>query len=208
MNRTQGILTAGTLTLVMVGAVTVFGRLNPVSAKDGSDKTTPEAAIQEVVQADTQQSDFEAQQAALLAQQTALEQELQVMREREAEYNAEIEDANNTIAELTDAVAAGQSLNQAQMAQAQQTIEGLRNSLAVMQAREAEYTAQIEAANQSIMTLQGYIDNMAAQQAAQPAPQQVIAPAQPAAPSYEDDDHYEDEGHEGEHEGEHEGDDD
>ncbi len=206
MNRTQGILTAGTLTLVVAGAVTVFGRLNPAAAKGGSDTAAPEAATQEVVQADTQQQiDFQAQQDALLAQQAALEQELQVMREREAEYNAEIEDANNTIAELTDAVAAGQSLNQAQMAQAQQTIEELRGSLAVMQAREAEYAAQIEAANQSIMTLQGYIDNMAAQQAAQPAPQQVIVPVQPAAPSYEDDDHYEDEG---EHEGEHEGDDD
>jgi chromosome segregation ATPase len=205
MNRTQGILTAGTLTLVVAGAVTVFGRLNPAAAKGGSD-TAPEAATQEVVQADTQQQiDFQAQQEALLAQQAALEQELQVMRQRETEYNAEIEDANNTIAELTDAVAAGQSLNQAQMAQAQQTIEELRGSLAVMQAREAEYTAQIEAANQSIMTLQGYIDNMAAQQAAPPAPQQIVAPAQPAAPSYGDDDHYE---NEGEHEGEHEGDDD
>jgi chromosome segregation ATPase len=203
MNRTQGILTAGTLTLVVAGAVTVFGRLNPAAAKDGSDTAAPEAATQEVMQADTQpQIDFQAQQDALLAQQAALEQELQVMRQREAEYNAEIEDANNTIAELTDALAAGQSLNQAQMAQAQQTIEGLRNSLAVMQTREAEYTAQIEAANQSIMTLQGYIDNMAAQQAAQPAPQQVSAPAPAPAQSYEDDDHYEHE------EGEHEGDDD
>lgn len=168
MNRIQGILAAGTLTLVMVGAIVAFGRFNPASAEN----TTAPTSAPDMTQID--------------AQQDQLQQELDLMQQREAEYAAQIEAANDTIAQLMADQTSGSTAEPAQISDAQQTIAELQASLAVMQQREQQYAAQIEAANQSILTLQSYINENNA----------AVAGGSATAPSYESDEHdeYDDDG--------------
>lgn len=189
MTRIQGILAAGTLTVIVIASVLAFGNFGFARADSNAGATIPNPA-------ETQQ---------IVDQQQALQETLSVMQQREAEYNAQLEAANQTIARLEQAQIGTLSNEQAgaELQAASQTISQLEASLAVMQQRETQYAAQIEAANQSILQLQNYIDQMNGQAA--PSQQASVQQQAPAASSYSDDDHYEEFEYEDEHEFEHEG---
>lgn len=188
MTRIKGILAAGTLTVIVIASVLAFGNFDFARADSNASTAVPTPA-------ETQQ---------IVQQQQALQETLTVMQQREAEYNAQLQAANQTIARLEADQIGSLSAEQAtaQLQEANQTISQLQSSLAVMQQREAQYAAQIEAANQSILQLQGYIDQMNGQAALS---QQVSVQQAPSSSSGEQHEQFE---HESEHEFEHEGGDD
>lgn len=194
MNRLQAILAAGTLTAVVLAAVLVFGGFDFARAFAGD--STPPAPTPDAEQ--------------LQAEQQQLQATLTLMRQREAEYQAQIEAANQTISRLeADLTEGAPAPTDAQLREAYQTIEQLQATVGTMQQRETQYASQIEAANQTILQLQDYINQ--SQASGQPAAVQQARPAANALSSGyvgeyehedEDDDWREDEGehHEEEHE--------
>jgi hypothetical protein len=90
---------------------------------------------------------------ALQAQNAELQALLEQMVQREAEYQTRLQEANATILATPPSIAAdppqGSQLQAYQAQNAQ-----LQEALALMQSREAEYQAQLEAANQQIQQQQ------------------------------------------------------
>ena len=105
MNRKKGILAAGTLTgLVLITILGLgFGNLGAL-ASGGSDST----AVQQVIPQEPQISTTDPAAAeAVQAWQdysSELEQTVRVMQEREAAYQSQLDQANNTIVNLQDQV--------------------------------------------------------------------------------------------------------
>lgn len=142
---------------------------------------------------------------ALQTRNAEMESLLQEMAQRESEYQNRLREANQAILnvnppapDLNVTTADPQQNSQLQAYQAQN--EQLKQALEVMQAREAEYQAQIEAANALLQ-----------QQQAAPAAQ-AITVAQPASATgqghYEDDDDddhddYDDDDYDDDHDDDH-----
>jgi prophage DNA circulation protein len=105
MNRTKGILAAGTLTGLVIITLLGLGFSNLGAAKDSVSET---AVPQEVIPQEPQiaATDPAAQEAVQAWQDYSaeLEQTIRVMQERENAYQAQIEAANQTIVQLQDQV--------------------------------------------------------------------------------------------------------
>ncbi len=195
MDRTKLINVMAALSLTSIVILTFIG----FSFSDrlfSSDTTAAEAAVSEQapslmdvvgnVVADPANDPKLAQQTQIEALQNRnaeMEALLEQMVQREVEYQNRLREANGTILSNAPAApsltsnqpAAGQDASlQAYQAQNQQ----LREALAVMQTREAEYQAQLEAANAQRQQLVQPSD------AAQPAVNNV------AGNNYDDDDDY------------------
>ena len=95
------------------------------------------------------------------------------MEEREASYQTQIETAEQTIVELESTIEEVQAKiasNEEQLVQMEAEYANasgyswsLQEQRDVLAAQEAEYTAQIESANQTILTLQAQISQMTGQ---------------------------------------------
>jgi hypothetical protein len=106
MNRTKGILAAGTLTgLVIITLLGLgFGNLGALAAGGNeSDTAVPQELPQEPQITTTDPAAAEAVQA-WQEYSTELEQTVRVMQEREAAYQSQINSANDTIVNLQDQV--------------------------------------------------------------------------------------------------------
>ncbi|MCB8927748.1 MAG: hypothetical protein H6652_19205 [Ardenticatenaceae bacterium] len=105
MNRKKGILAAGTLTgLVLITILGLgFGNLGAL-ASGGSSDTAVQQEIPQQPQVDT--TDPAAAEAVQAWQDysSELEQTVRVMQEREAAYQSQLDQANNTIVNLQDQV--------------------------------------------------------------------------------------------------------
>ena len=105
MNRKKGILAAGTLTgLVLITILGLgFGNLGAL-ASGGSSDTAVQQEIPQQRQVDT--TDPAAAEAVQAWQDysSELEQTVRVMQEREAAYQSQLDQANNTIVNLQDQV--------------------------------------------------------------------------------------------------------
>ncbi len=103
MNRTKGILAAGTLTGLVVVTLLALGFSN-IGAKSGDEETGVTEPTPVVVQ---QPVDNSADEAAVQAWQdytAQLENTVNTMQSRENEYQAQLEAANQTIIGLQDQV--------------------------------------------------------------------------------------------------------
>lgn len=103
MNRMKGILAAGTLTGVIVLTILVFG-FGSTNAQSQEAATTQDIVVQPVVMPDNSETAVtnSAELQSLQDYNQQLEAALQVMQEREAVYQAQIEQANRTVLELQD----------------------------------------------------------------------------------------------------------
>ena len=105
MNRKKGIFAAGTLTgLVLITILGLgFGNLGAL-ASGGSSDTAVQQEIPQQPQVDT--TDPAAAEAVQAWQDysSELEQTVRVMQEREAAYQSQLDQANNTIVNLQDQV--------------------------------------------------------------------------------------------------------
>ena len=105
MNRKKGILAAGTLTgLVLITILGLgFGNLGAL-ASGGSSDTAVQQEIPQQPQVDS--TDPAAAEAVQAWQDysSELEQTVRVMQEREAAYQSQLDQANNTIVNLQDQV--------------------------------------------------------------------------------------------------------
>lgn len=104
MNRTKGILAAGTLTgLVLVTLLGLgLGNLGAFSGS-GSDTAVPQTIPQEPQLTTTDPAAEEAVQA-WQEYSTELEQTVRVMQDREAAYQTQLDAANQTIVNLQDQI--------------------------------------------------------------------------------------------------------
>ena len=106
MNRKKGILAAGTLTgLVLITILGLgFGNLGALASDSGSSDTAVQQEIPQQPQVDT--TDPAAAEAVQAWQDysSELEQTVRVMQEREAAYQSQLDQANNTIVNLQDQV--------------------------------------------------------------------------------------------------------
>ena len=106
MNRTKGILAAGTLTGLVIITLLGLGFGNLGAIVDGSSSTAT-AVPQEIPQQLQPITTDPAAEEAVQAWQeysAELEQTVRVMQEREATYQSEIETANQTIVNLQDQI--------------------------------------------------------------------------------------------------------
>lgn len=157
MNRIKAILAAGTLTgLVAVTAVVLgLGQAGVNTAAANDPAAAPSVIVNPVV---------------LPAETDGL---------GSAETQAQIEAMAATAQAVSVQAAQTGQTAQAYQAYAQQ----LEAAVQVMQSREAEYQAQIEAANQTILQLQDQINSQTSAQAAVAQPPAIIAPVPPVTSS-------------------------
>ncbi len=106
MNRAKGLLAAGTLTGVILITVLVFGfgslKAQPDDAQANPDTAAPAVVLPaDATTATTTQANAQELQD-LRAYNQQLEAALQIMQEREAVYQAQIEQANRTVLQLQD----------------------------------------------------------------------------------------------------------
>jgi chromosome segregation ATPase len=166
MNRPLAILTAATLTGLVLMTIAGLGIGNLRAAADKPSGEAPASAT----------PDVGSYKESLLERRRQLEELLRTMQTNEDSYAAQVEEANRTIQTLNETLAQLESetlANDATIAQheaafgaASSSADRLRRSIAGMQAREPQYLAQIQAATQTITELQAYIDQYNAQQAA------------------------------------------
>lgn len=163
MDRTKLINIMAALSLTSIVILTFIG----FSFSDrlfSPDSTTPEAPLSEVappvvnvdpagnVVADPAQAQ-QAQIEALQNRNAEMEALLEQMVQREVEYQNRLQEANGTILNNAPAAPAAPSLTQPTVGQDaslqayQAQNEQLREAVAIMQTREAEYQAQLAAAN-------------------------------------------------------------
>ena len=103
MNRMKGILAAGTLTGVIVLTILVFG-FGSTNAQSQEASTAQDIVVQPVVMPDNSETAVtnSAELQSLQDYNQQLEAALQVMQDREAVYQAQIEQANRTVLGLQD----------------------------------------------------------------------------------------------------------
>lgn len=103
MNRMKGILAAGTLTGVIILTVLVFG-FGSTNAQSQAATTAQDSVVQPVVMPDNSETAVtnSAELQSLQTYNQQLEAALQVMQDREAVYQAQIEQANRTVLGLQD----------------------------------------------------------------------------------------------------------
>jgi len=108
MNRTKGILAAGTLTgLVIITLLGLgFGNLSALVSGGGSDSATavPQDVIPQEPQVNTTDPAAEEAVKAWQDYSAELEQTVRTMQERENAYQQQIDAANNTIVNLQDQI--------------------------------------------------------------------------------------------------------
>jgi len=100
MNRTKGILAAGTLTGVILITVLVLG-LGNLKAQTTDAQSATNMVLPPATAVTTDQPSAQDLQS-LQAYNQQLEAALQIMQEREAVYQAQIEQANQTVLQLQD----------------------------------------------------------------------------------------------------------
>ncbi len=108
MNRTKGILAAGTLTgLVIITLLGLgFGNLSALVSGGSSDSATavPQEVIPQEPQVNTTDPAAEEAVKAWQDYSAELEQTVRTMQERESAYQQQIDTANNTIVNLQDQI--------------------------------------------------------------------------------------------------------
>ena len=127
-------------------------------AREAAFQQQIEAANQTIqqLQSDTSmtQAEYEAALANIQAEGGELETSLVAFQERETEYLGMIEAANGTIQELEANANGLQTQYQTDVQTLQSQNSELAQIVQLMQQREAQYVAQIELANQTILELQ------------------------------------------------------
>ncbi len=103
MDRMKGILTAGTLTGLVLMVALVFG-FNDQGVKETATPTGPDIIVNPIVVPEG--SNAETADSTYIQQ---LESAVQTMQSREAEYQTQIETANETILQLQDQVNSSRS---------------------------------------------------------------------------------------------------
>ena len=108
MNRTKGILAAGSLTgLVIITLLGLgFGNLSALVSGGSSDSATavPQDVIPQEPQVNTTDPAAEEAVKAWQDYSAELEQSVRTMQERESAYQSQIDAANNTIVNLQDQI--------------------------------------------------------------------------------------------------------
>ena len=106
MNRIKGILAAGTLTGLILATMVAFGFQRPSTSTVEETAVAPEIIINPIVMPEEQPvnetNQMEVQELESYTQQ--LETALQTMQERESAFQAQINQANQTIIALQDQV--------------------------------------------------------------------------------------------------------
>lgn len=186
MNRKQGILAAGSLTTLVLVTMIALGQGGPFFNRPAATNTGSPTAVQGNA-ATSDPVDVEVQAQIEEANQVIAELEttLETMKQREEAYRAQLD---------TQPDQATADEYQAQLEAASQTIAQLEALLQTMQSREDQYQSQIETANQTILQLQAQQQAIATQQAVVQQPS-----AARSSGEHEDEEHEEYEGHE-EHE--------
>ncbi len=106
MNRTKGILAAGTLTgLVIITLLGLgFGNLSALTGNSSSATADPQVVVPEEPQVNTTDPAAEEAVKAWQDYSAELEQTVRTMQERESAYQSQIDAANNTIVNLQDQI--------------------------------------------------------------------------------------------------------
>jgi chromosome segregation ATPase len=171
MSRTRAILIAGIMTVAVVATLAVLNVEKLVAlAAPSEEASAPEV---DAPAADVAVAEGDSYVATLQAHREELASAIAVMEAREAEYQQQLAAARQTIAELeatiddlqaqTEAGTATLADYQSQLAVANNVAWELRTTAEAWQAREAEYAAQIEDANRTILGLQAEIQQLAGQ---------------------------------------------
>lgn len=103
MNRTKGLLAAGTLTGLVLITLLGLGLGNLGAASGGSDTAVPQTIPQEPQLTTTDPTAAEAVQA-WQEYSAELEQTVRVMQDRETAYQTQLDAANQTIVNLQDQI--------------------------------------------------------------------------------------------------------
>lgn len=154
MTRTKAILSAAGITSIVLMTIVAINAINLIA--DGT------------IVINLPVTDHQAQLDELSTRQEALDQVEGVMTDRQTDYAAQIEAAQNHIVELEAAIEAQRKANAsdaaaisdlaAQAAAANNTAAQLESEAQAWQQKEAGYAAQINAANDQIRALQSQID--------------------------------------------------
>jgi chromosome segregation ATPase len=159
MTRTKAILSAAAITSTVLLAILAISVINMIA--DGT------ISINVPASTETAQLD------QLDQRQAALDQAQGVMGDRQTDYALEIATAQRRVADLQASIDRQRAQNAADKA----TVEDLKGQLSVVNGsvaqlqveanawhqKEADYSAQIAAANEQILALQAQIDQLAGQ---------------------------------------------
>ena len=105
MNRTKGLLAAGTLTGLVIITLLGLGFGNLSASKDTSNNTpVPEVVVPQEPQVNTTDPAAEEAVKAWQDYSAELEQTVRTLQERENAYQQQIDAANNTIVNLQDQI--------------------------------------------------------------------------------------------------------
>lgn len=164
MSRTKALLSAGIVTsLVIVVLVGLSIYNHHVDNQAAVDADASDAAAA----SDSEASNEEAYISALNERQGQLDEAVAMMEARRTDYADQLETANQTIENLEVSIAELETrieTNNAkiveyepQLAELNYTVWSLIQTRDELAAQEAEYTAQIEAANATVLALQAQI---------------------------------------------------
>ena len=155
MSRIQAVLSAGAITGIVLLVIVFINLKDKVSITWNGSGTAAETA------------NDPAYVEALQSRQDQLDQAASAMEGRQQDFQAQLDTANQTRADLEKAIADQKAQNAAdaktieelgpQIDAANAALGPLESSAAVLYQREADYAAQIEAANARILDLRNQI---------------------------------------------------
>ena len=170
MNRSRALWIAG---LITVAVLVTLAMLNVKSLAAFAGPTESATNEEETPVAEPTLSEAEAYVVSLQAHRDELAAAVTAMETRETEYQKQLEAAKQTISELEATIDELESQTEtgnatladyeSQLVTANNIAWELRATAEAWQAREAEYAAQIEDANRTILALQAEIQQLAGQ---------------------------------------------
>lgn len=170
MNRSRALLIAGTITIAVLVTLTMLN-VESLAAFTAPAEAAPDEGASPT--AEPTLSEAEAYLESLQAHQEELAAAVDAMETREVEYQEQLEAAKQTISELEATIdeLEAQTENgnatltdyESQLVTANNIAWELRATAEAWQAREAEYAAQIETANRTILALQAEIQQLTGQ---------------------------------------------